>query len=241
MLTIMTVAPAFLTALDLFDAQPAAARLRDHSYELLRLTSGDPVADIGCGTGLAVAELGATATGVDLSPAMIEVAQRRHPDGDYRVGSALDLPFADGELAGYRADKVLHDLADPRAALVEARRVLAAGARIVLTDLDWDTIAIASDDPARTRAVVHARTDALPAGFAARQAPELLRSLGFLEVSTTAETAVITSPDVAEVLLSRIAGDDADWLADQRTRAARGDLLLFVPVVVTAATRQPAV
>ncbi|REG01235.1 methyltransferase family protein [Asanoa ferruginea] len=240
----MTIPPAFLTALDLFDAQPTAARLRAYGYELLRLTSGGRVADVGCGTGLAVAELtalGATAIGVDLNPAMIEVARHRHPRGEYQVGSALDLPFADGSLAGYRADKVLHDLADPQAALAEARRVLSAGACIVLTDLDWDTIAIASDDPARTRAVVQARTDALPAGFAARQAPELLRSLGFLEVSTTAETAVITSPDVGEVLLSRIAGDDADWLAEQRTRAARGDLLVFVPIVVTAASRQPAV
>jgi len=236
----MTVTPAFLTALDLFDAQPTAARLRDYGYELLRLTSGDPVADVGCGTGLAVAELatlGATAIGVDLNPAMIDVARHRHPGGDYRVGSALDLPFADCELAGYRADKVLHDLADPQAALAEARRVLGAGARIVVTDVDWDAIAIAGDDPARTRAVVHARTDALPAGFAARQTPALLRTLGFTDINTTAETAVITSPDVGEVLLRRIAGDDVDWLADQQTRAARGDLLLFVPIVVTAATR----
>ena len=85
------------------------------------------------------------------------------------------LPFPDGCAAGYRTDKVLHDLADPRAALEDARRVLAPGGRIVVVDLDWDAIIIASDDPARTRAVVHARTDKLAAGFAARQAPELLR------------------------------------------------------------------
>src|SRR5262245_15137700 len=126
----MTIAPGFLTALDRFETMPSARRLREHSYELLRLKPPDTVVDVGCGTGRAVAELaarGATATGVDLNPAMVEVAWQRHSNGLFRVADAVDLPFADGELAGYRSDKVLHDLPDPRAALAEARRVLAPG------------------------------------------------------------------------------------------------------------------
>jgi SAM-dependent methyltransferase len=38
--------------------------------------------------------------GVDLSPAMISVARSSAPELDLRVGSLLDLPFSDGELAG---------------------------------------------------------------------------------------------------------------------------------------------
>jgi ubiquinone/menaquinone biosynthesis C-methylase UbiE len=240
MLTIMTIPAGFLTALDRFETLPAAARLRDHSYELLRLRTGDGVVDVGCGTGRAVAELaalGATATGVDLNPEMVGVARERYPRGDYRVGDADRLPFPDGTLRGHRTDKVLHDLPDPRAALAEAHRVLAPGGRVVVVDIDWDAISIADDEPARTRAVVHARTDQLAAGFAARQAPELLRALGFTEVRTTADSEVITAPDLGELFLGRIAGDADDWLAGQRGRARRGDLLLVVPVLVTAASK----
>ncbi|SDZ44070.1 Methyltransferase domain-containing protein [Asanoa ishikariensis] len=236
----MTIPTGFLNALDSFETLPAAARLRVHSYELLALNKGDRVVDVGCGTGRAAAELAARhaiATGIDHHPAMVEVARGRHPDGDYRVGDAHRLPFADGELHGYRTDKVLHDLTDPHLALHEARRVLSRNGRLVVVDLDWDAISIASDDPERTRAVVHRRTDKLAAGFAARQAPEILRALGFTDVHTTAESEVVTTPELGGLFLSRIAGDADDWLAGQRNRAKRGDLLLVIPILVTAATR----
>ncbi|SNS58813.1 Methyltransferase domain-containing protein [Asanoa hainanensis] len=236
----MTIPAGFLTALDRFETLPASARLRDHSYDLLALNAKDRVVDVGCGTGRAVAELAArhsVAVGVDHNAAMVDVARGRHPDGDYRVGDAHHLPFADGELHGYRTDKVLHDLTDPHQALSEARRVLRRNGRLVVVDLDWDAISIASDDPERTRAVVHQRTDKLAAGFAARQAPELLRALGFADVSTTAASEVVTTADLGELFLSRIAGDSDDWLADQRARAKRGDLLLVIPILVSSATK----
>ncbi|MFF1345685.1 methyltransferase domain-containing protein [Streptomyces sp. NPDC058322] len=37
---------------------------------------------------------------------------------------------------GYRADKVIHELAEPERALAEARRVLRPGGRIVLLGQD---------------------------------------------------------------------------------------------------------
>ncbi|GAA1852660.1 methyltransferase domain-containing protein [Asanoa iriomotensis] len=234
----MTIAPGFLAALDRFETLPDARRLREHSYDLLELKPGDEVVDVGCGTGRAVAELaerGAVATGVDNNPAMVEVARQRHTRCRFQVGDALELPFADGQLAGYRSDKVLHDLTDPAAALAEAGRVLKSRARAVVIDIDWDAIIIAGDDPATTRNVVHARTDKLNAGFAARQAPELLRAQGFTDVGTTAHHEVITTPNLGELFLGRIAGDATAWLDDQRTRARTGDLLLVVPILVTTA------
>ncbi|MEV0719984.1 methyltransferase domain-containing protein [Asanoa sp. NPDC050611] len=231
----MTIAPGFLTALDRFETLPEARRLREHSYDLLRLGPGDQVVDVGCGTGRAVAELadrGAVATGVDHDPAMVEVAWQRHTHGRFRVADALDLPFADGELAGYRSDKVLHDLPDPAGALAEAHRVLTEGGRVVVVDIEWDAIIIAGDDPAAMRQVIHARTDQLNAGFAARQAPALLRAQGFTEISTTAHHEVITTPDLAALFLSRIAGDAPDRLTQPP--------LLVIPLLMTAATKAKA-
>src|SRR5581483_6417499 len=132
------------------DALPGAAELGRRSYEPLALAPGDVVADIGCGTGLAAAELaaaGGTAIGVDLGEEMIAVARERHPEASFRVADACDLPFGDGELSGYRADKVYHMLPDPAAALAEARRVLEPGGRLVLLGQDWDGMLVDAADP----------------------------------------------------------------------------------------------
>jgi SAM-dependent methyltransferase len=58
-----------------------------------------PVADLGCGTGRITAHLdslGLNVFGVDLSPAMVEIARQAHPHLRFEVGSitALDLSNA---------------------------------------------------------------------------------------------------------------------------------------------------
>jgi uncharacterized protein YceH (UPF0502 family) len=55
---------------------------------------GAPVVEAGCGPGHVTAYLanaGADATGVDLSPGMVAEARRRFPDGDYQVGDLRRL------------------------------------------------------------------------------------------------------------------------------------------------------
>ncbi|WDV52700.1 methyltransferase domain-containing protein [Streptomyces coeruleorubidus] len=74
--------------------------------ELVHATGGGPVADVGCGPGHVTAhlhELGVDAFGVDLSPAMIDIARRDHPSLRFEVGSMTDLHLADASLAGLLA------------------------------------------------------------------------------------------------------------------------------------------
>ena len=74
--------------------------------DLVRAIGGGPVADVGCGPGHTTAllrELGADAFGIDLSPAMIEIARREHPGVRFEVGSMTDLELADDSLAGVLA------------------------------------------------------------------------------------------------------------------------------------------
>lgn len=55
---------------------------------------GGPVVEVGCGPGHVTAYLadaGADATGLDLSPAMVAEARRRFPDGSYEVGDLRRL------------------------------------------------------------------------------------------------------------------------------------------------------
>src|SRR5262245_22438253 len=126
---------ALIALLDVGDNIPGASELRRRSYELLDLAPEAAVVDVGCGSGRAVAEMaerGARPVGVDLDERMITVAAMRWPEADFRVAHAYELPFADGELRGYRAEKVYHVLDDPARAVGEARRVLSPGGRIVL-------------------------------------------------------------------------------------------------------------
>ncbi|WP_345407893.1 methyltransferase domain-containing protein [Nonomuraea salmonea] len=191
--------------LDRADAMPAAALLRARTYDLLRLKPGDTVVDVGCGAGLAVAELAdrnVTAVGMDVSEEMITVARRRRPQADFRIGDAYRLPLHDREVAGYRADKVFHELADPAKALAEAVRVLTPGGRIVLIGQDWDTIVIDSDQPALTRIIVHARADLTTNPRAARAYRNLLLDAGFREVEVEAHVGVFTG----ETMLAMLTG-----------------------------------
>ena len=131
-----TDSATLIRALDAAEYLPGAVALRERGYELLRLKPDATVVDVGCGTGRAVAELaerGARAIGVDLDPAMLTAARERFPGIDVRAADATDVPLADGGARGYRADKVLHILPEPDAALAEARRVLAPGGPAAVT------------------------------------------------------------------------------------------------------------
>src|SRR5688500_5897046 len=108
-----TDSATLIRMLDTAESMPGAVALRERGYELLKLKPDATVVDVGCGTGRAVAELaerGAKAIGVDLDPAMLTAARQRFPATDIRAADATDLPLADGEAQGYRADKVLHIL-----------------------------------------------------------------------------------------------------------------------------------
>ncbi|MGJ5894739.1 methyltransferase domain-containing protein [Streptomyces sp. V2] len=183
--------------LDAMDQMPSAGLLRARSYELLSLVPGSSVVDIGCGAGRAVAEpaeRGVHAVGVDPDPWMLAEARKRWPAAEFREAGAEELPFADGSVHGYRADKVFHALQEPWRAVAEARRVLCPGGRIVLVGQDWDAVMVDSDDAELTRTIVHARADVLSAPRAGRQYRNLLLDGGFDDVTVEVHTSVFTIP-----------------------------------------------
>jgi ubiquinone/menaquinone biosynthesis C-methylase UbiE len=246
-----TAMPSLIRVLDTADTMPGAAELRAHTYDLLALAPGQAVVDVGCGTGRAVAELadrGTRPIGIDISEQMITTARRRWPKQDFRLGSAdAPLPLADNSVAGYRADKVLHELPDPRRPLTEARRVLVAGGRIILVGQDWDAFIIDSDQPNLTRTLVQARADTIPNPRAARQYRNLLLDAGFSHVTVEVRTPMFTDAamlplltDLAESASAagHISRDQTDtWIAEQTRRAHDGRLFMAIPLFLAAATR----
>ena len=98
-----------------------------------------PVVEVGCGPGQVTAYLaaaGADATGIDLTPAMIQAARTRHPEGHYEVGDLRRLmrPTSAGGWGAVLAWYSLIHLATSElpAALDALVRPLAPGGSLVL-------------------------------------------------------------------------------------------------------------
>ncbi len=105
---------------------------------LLEPHPGMSVLDVGCGTGnysLELAGRGLVVTGLDASPEMIKAArakaEERGLDVEFVLGDALQLPFGDGSFDAVICVCALEFLPDPKAALLEAYRVLKPGGRLV--------------------------------------------------------------------------------------------------------------
>lgn len=95
------------------------------------------VGDIGCGPGRItpyLAGLGLDVFGIDLSPGMIEVARREHPELRFEVGTMTALDLETGSLAGALGWYSLIHLPDQLipVALAEFRRVLRPGGYLLL-------------------------------------------------------------------------------------------------------------
>jgi ubiquinone/menaquinone biosynthesis C-methylase UbiE len=102
------------------------------------ICQGGRVCDMGCGPGhLArhLAELGLDAMGVDVSPAMLEVARRLNPNLRFEHSDMLRLPFPDGNFAGIAAFYSIIHIERLRVtdALGELFRVLQSGGHLLLS------------------------------------------------------------------------------------------------------------
>jgi len=96
---------------------------------------GMRVLDIACGSGemcaLAAAR-GAEAAGIDAAAGMIEIARRRLPDVDLRVGAMESLPWEDDRFDLATAFNALQFAADFVDALAEAARVVRPGGAVAI-------------------------------------------------------------------------------------------------------------
>ncbi|MGE4163974.1 MAG: class I SAM-dependent methyltransferase [Vicinamibacterales bacterium] len=93
------------------------------------------VLDVATGPGFlaaAAAARGARVIGVDIAPAMVDHAARRHPTVEFRVGPAEALPIPDGSTDVVVSAWGLPHFADHAAVFAEARRVLRAGGRLAM-------------------------------------------------------------------------------------------------------------
>jgi SAM-dependent methyltransferase len=105
--------------------------------ELVRETGPAPVADLGSGPGYVTARLhalGLPVFGVDVSPGMVELARRAHPELRFHVGSLTDLDLPDGTLGGITALYSVIHVPDEHltSTFAEFHRVLVPGGHVLL-------------------------------------------------------------------------------------------------------------
>lgn len=133
-----TVAASYADQLrDLLDKTPYVRAILALFADLMHTTGGGPVADVGCGPGRITAylsDLDVDTFGIDLSPAMIEVARRDHPRLRFEVGSMTNLDLADASMAGLVAWYSLIHVPDHEIGSVftHFRRVLRPGGLLLL-------------------------------------------------------------------------------------------------------------
>jgi ubiquinone/menaquinone biosynthesis C-methylase UbiE len=124
-----------------------AASIRDEAaLKLIVEFSGagpaDTLLDVACGPGLVVCAFAAVvrhATGIDITPAMLERAQalaaeRGVSNVTWRQGDVLPLPFADGAFTLVVSRFAFHHFLAPLAVLREMTRVCAAGGTVLVVD-----------------------------------------------------------------------------------------------------------
>jgi ubiquinone/menaquinone biosynthesis C-methylase UbiE len=93
--------------------------------------------DVACGTGRHAARLAAAGhatVGIDATPAMLDLARKRAPGADFRLGDFTALPVDDGTFDLAICALALAHLRDPAPAIAEIARAVRPGGRVVLTD-----------------------------------------------------------------------------------------------------------
>ncbi|HEY1516426.1 MAG TPA: class I SAM-dependent methyltransferase [Solirubrobacteraceae bacterium] len=114
-------------------AEPQNRKLFDELLDLTEVAAGTRLLDIACGSGYAAAlaaARGADVTGIDLTPALLEIARERTPDGSFLEGEMDALPLPDAQFDVDIAINGFQFALDPGRAFAEAARVLVPGGRL---------------------------------------------------------------------------------------------------------------
>jgi ubiquinone/menaquinone biosynthesis C-methylase UbiE len=210
----------------------------------------DTSLDVACGPGLlacAFARVVRHATGIDLTPAMLEQARKAQREQGlsnvtWQQGDVTHLPFPDASFSIVSSRFAFHHFEDPLAVLKEKKRVCKPGGRIVVADM----------------APAAAKADALNAEERLRD-PSHVRAMPEEELRGLFAKAGLPEPKIGhyrvecelEDLLSRSfpnPGDDerirkifADSIAgntlDLNTRIEDGKIYYSFPVVVLVSSR----
>jgi ubiquinone/menaquinone biosynthesis C-methylase UbiE len=200
----------FIRFLDEASADESFQAYKQHSFALLELRPGRQILDVGCGTGedaramaRRVAPSGRVVA-VDGSQSMIDTARRR-AEGcelsvEFQIADVHQLPFADDSFDASRADRIFMHLESPPRALAEMMRVTRPGGRVLIYEVDFETLTVDHPDRPRTRKIVNTWCDGFRNGWLGRHIPELCREAGLQDVGITPATLWLRYPVAMQMI-----------------------------------------
>jgi arsenite methyltransferase len=167
-------------------------RRRRLVYEALGAQPGERILDVGCGPGFYTSELldqvepNGSVLGVDASPQMLAVAAHRcegRGGVELRQADATALPVEDATFDRAVCVQVLEYVSEVETALRELYRALRPGGRVVVWDVDWETLSWHSHDPARMERALRAWDEHLADPTLPRTLAPRMRAVGFEDVT----------------------------------------------------------
>jgi demethylmenaquinone methyltransferase / 2-methoxy-6-polyprenyl-1,4-benzoquinol methylase len=111
---------------------------RRRSVDLAGVGPASRALDVATGTGdlaLELAARGASVTGMDFSPAMLELARAKAPGIQFEEGDALELPYEDASFDAVTVGFGARNFADLDRGLREMARVTKPGGRVVVLEI----------------------------------------------------------------------------------------------------------
>ena len=206
-----SIAPDFL---------PMAA----HLVRAADVAAGDRVLDVACGTGnvaITAARRGASVTGLDITPSMLEAARENAAiagldDVEWREGDAAALPFED-DAFDVTLSCVGHMFAEPPdAAARELLRVTRPGGRVAFTS--WTPASVVPAMAGVLREYVPADPDPSPPPFAWGDPDVVRERLGESVLEVGFETGTLLQPSLSpRHLWARVAEDSGLFIVALET------------------------
>jgi ubiquinone/menaquinone biosynthesis C-methylase UbiE len=193
---------------------------------------GDTVLDVACGGGIVVCGFAphvAHATGIDMTPAMLERAgQHATASGIGNVtwdrGDVTSLPYDNGAFDVVVTRFSMHHFLDPLAVLREMVRVCAPGGRVVVVDM------YASDDAAKAAAWNRAEKLRDPSHVRCLTLPELRGLFGAAGLSEPRATFYELRDEIRNLLGRSFPNPGDDLKIIEMFAASAEDDRLGIPV-----------
>ena len=169
---------------------------------------------------------------------------------EFLAGDAQNLEFANDSFDSCRSDRTLQHVESPHRVLGEMVRVTRSGGRIVVSDMDWETLVIDSPHRDVTRKLFNLKSDTIVRnGWIGRQMPAMFKDAGLREVEVASFGGSFTDFELADQVFNlRVIAqrgeeakvitktDATQWLNHLEEAAERGRFFCAISLFIVSGT-----